>query len=106
MRVIVDHLRAAGIVCKKLTPVPPKELNSRKRVTIHLGVDTDGYYCSVWHLSKKSRVLRKEAEELFDLHDRLERHADTLITRKFIRIDAPLCSKARALMEGKGWRFL
>ena len=106
MRVIVDHLRAAGIICKKLTSIPPGELGSRKKVTIYLGVATDGYYCSVWHLSKKSRVLRKEAEELFDLHDRLARYADTRITRKYIRIDAPLCSKAKALMEEKGWKFL
>jgi len=106
MRTIVDHLRAAGIVCKKLTPIPLKELGSRKKVAIYLGVDTDGYYCSVWHLSKKSRILRKEAEELFGLHARLERHADTRITRNYIRIDAPLCSKAKALMEEKGWRFL
>ena len=103
MKPIVDRLQAHGIVCRKLTPVSPKELGSRKKVTLYLGTDLEGYRCSVMVLEKKSRVVRKEAEELIALHAKLMAYADTMIPKRYIRIDAPLCSKARAAMETAGW---
>jgi hypothetical protein len=106
MKRLVDRLQRHNIVCKKLTPLLPKELGSRKRIDLYIGTDMRGYYCSVMVLAKKSRVLRKEAEELKRLHAKMERHADTVITKKYVGVDAPLCSKAKAWMEAEGWVFL
>jgi hypothetical protein len=106
MKSIVERLGAHAIVCKKLTPITPKRLHSRKKISLYVGVDLDGYYCSVMVLAKKSRVVRKEAEELFVLQGRLEAHVDAAINKKYVWVDAPLCSKAKALMEQEGWVFL
>jgi len=106
MKPLVETLRRAGIVCKKLTPVLPKELGTRKKIMLYVGVDLKGYYCSVMVLEKKSRVLRKEAEALAALHTKLEAHADTAITKRYVQVKAPLCSKAKAWMEQEGWVFL
>ncbi len=106
MKTTVDLLRQAGILCKKLTPISPKALGSRKKIAMYLGVDVEGYYCSVMVIEKKSRVLRKEAEELAALHAKLETFADTAITKRYIQVKAPLCSKAKAWMEQEGWVFL
>ena len=106
MKSIVDRLNQYNILCKKLTSVTPKELGSRKKITLYVGVDTAGYYCSAMVLIKKSRVLRKEAEELFLLHEKLEKNQETAIRKKYIHIDAPLCSKAQAMMEKAGWMFV
>ena len=106
MKAIVDRLSQHHILCKKLKTVTPKELASRKKISLYVGVDTAGYYCSVMLLVKKSRVLRKEAEELMTLHERLEKYQGATIRKKYIQIDAPLCSKAKAMMEQAGWVFL
>jgi hypothetical protein len=106
MKAVAERLMRAQILCPKLTPIAPATLGSRKRIELYLGVDREGYYCSVMIVNKKSRVLRAEAEELMQLHARLEVHADTAIRKRYIGVDAPLCSKAKALMEQSGWRFV
>ncbi len=79
-------------------------MGSRKKIQIYFGVNLKGYYCSVMSLEKKSRLLRKEAEELMFLHEKLEAHQDTKIFKRYIRIKAPLCSHAKALLEANGWK--
>jgi len=106
MKRLVDRLQRHNIVCKKLTPLLPKELGSRKRIDLYFGTDTLGYYCSVMVLEKKSRVLRKEAEELKRLHTKMEAYVGSAITKKYAWMEAPLCSKAKAWMEAEGWVFL
>ncbi len=106
MKTIVEQLRIHGILCRKFSELSPKELGTRKRITLYMGVDLEGYYCSVMVLSKKSRVLRKEAEELAGLHKKMEIWKGTTIPKKYIQVDAPLCSKAKAWMEEEGWKFL
>ena len=93
-----------NLICKSLEEVQPKELGSRKKVALYVGVDLKGYYCLMMKLSKKSRVLRKEVTELMALHEKIEKLKDTKITKKYIWIEAPLCSKAKALLEENGWK--
>ncbi len=104
MKELVEYLSKKKIVCKRLETVAPKELESRKRVGVYRGVGIDGYYCSVFLLRKKSRVLRKEAEELMELQRRLAQKIDAVIKRNYLLYDAPICSKAKAFLEEKGWK--
>jgi hypothetical protein len=55
-------------------------------------------------IEKKSRILRKEAQELMVLHEKLEKYIDSRISKKYMIIKAPLCSKAKALLEERGWK--
>ena len=103
MKEIVDYLRDKKIICKTLNEVLPKALGSRKKIKIYVGVDLKGYYCSFMSLKKKSRILRKEVGELIILHEKLERFQDTKIPTRFIRIQAPLCSHAKAMLQEHGW---
>ncbi len=106
MKALVERLMTYGYLFKSLTPIAPKTLGSRKRIAIYLGVDTKGFYVALFHLTKKSRVLRKEAGEIEALYEALVSHAEAHIPQKIILIDAPLCSKAKALLEEWGWRVL
>jgi len=56
-------------------------------------------------LRKKSRILRKEAEELEELHRRLEEKMEAKIKRCFLLYEAPLCSKAATWLKERGWRL-
>jgi len=104
MKDIVEFFAKKNIVFKSLKSIAPKELNSRKRVEIYLGVDLQGYFVMVMKLEKSSRVLRKEVEGLFDLHTRLEKLCDSSIHKRYIIINAPLCSKAKEMLISNGWR--
>ncbi|SFV56053.1 hypothetical protein MNB_SV-10-939 [hydrothermal vent metagenome] len=103
MKEIVEFLQHKNIVFKSLNEISPKELGSRKKIALYVGVDLQDYYALVMQIEKKSRILRKEATELMELHEKLEKYLDTKITKKYIIIKAPLCSKAKALLETNGW---
>jgi len=103
MKSIVEFLQKKQIIFKSFKEVMPKELGSRKKVGIYVGVNLKGYYANVMWLEKKSRVLRKEVEELMLLHTKLETYMDSSIKKKYMIIKAPLCSKAKALLEENNW---
>jgi len=104
MKEVVEYLQEKNIIFKSLKEITPKELGSRKKIDIYLGVDLKGYYADIIVLEKKSRVLRKEVGDLLLLHEKLEKYIDSKITKKYIIVKAPLCSKAKALLEENGWK--
>ncbi len=104
MKEIVEYLQQKNLVFKSLKEITPKELGSRKKISLYLGVDLKGYYTLIMGVEKKSRVLRKEANELMALHEKLEKYIDSKISKKYMIIKAPLCSKAKALLEEQGWK--
>ncbi len=104
MKTVVEKMAQKNVICKALETVLPKVLGSRKKVELYVGVDLKGFYCLMIKLSKKSRVLRKEAEELMGLHVQMETFKETKILKKYIWIQAPLCSKAKALLEDNRWK--
>ncbi|CAA6809116.1 MAG: Unknown protein [uncultured Sulfurovum sp.] len=103
MKDIIDFLQSNNLVFKSFKPIELKNLGSRKKVSIYLGVDLKKYYACILHIQKKSRILKKEATELMLLHEKLEVFNESKIMKKYIYIQAPLCSKAKALMEEKKW---
>lgn len=104
MKKIVEYLQVKNLIFKSLKSITPKELGSRKKIELYLGVDLKEYYAVVMLVEKKSRVLRKEVEELMLLHEKLEKYIDSSIKKKYIIIKAPLCSKAKLLLEENHWK--
>jgi len=103
MKEIVHILQEKKLLFKSLKPIEPKELGSRKKISIYLGVDLKKYYACIIHVSKKSRILSKEALELMEFHTKLELLNESKINKKYIYIEAPLCSKAKALFKEQKW---
>ena len=104
MKALVEYLNHKNIIFKSLQEIMPKELGSRKKVLLYLGLDLKGYYGLVMEVEKKSRVLRKEAGEFMLLHEKLEKYIDSKITKKYILVKAPLCSHAKVMLEENGWK--
>ena len=105
MKTIVELLQKKKLIFKSLKPIEIKELGSRKKIDIYLGVDLDTYYACIIHVVKKSRILRKEAMELMEFHNKLEAYNESKINKKYIYIQAPLCSKAKALFKEEKWKI-
>jgi len=104
MKKIIDYLQEKNIIFKTFKEIFPKELGSRKKIKLYVGVDLKGYYAVVMQIEKKSRVLRKEVDDFFLLHEKLEKYIDSGIKKKYITIDAPLCSHAKKKLEEHGWK--
>jgi len=105
VKTIVELLQKKKLIFKSLKPIEIKELGSRKKIDIYLGVDLDSYYACIIHVAKKSRILRKEAMELMEFHNKLEAYNESKINKKYIYIQAPLCSKAKALFKEEKWKI-
>ena len=103
MKQLVDYLQQKNIIFKSFKEITPKELGSRKKIGLYVGVDLKGYYAVVMELEKKSRMLRKEVGDLLLLHEKLEKYIDSKIKKKYIIIKAPLCSHAQKILEENGW---
>ncbi len=104
MKTIVELLQEKKLIFKSIKTIKVKELGSRKKIDIYLGVDLDSYYACIIHVAKKSRILRKEAIEIMEFHKKLEAYNESKINKKYIYIQAPLCSKAKALFKDNKWR--
>jgi len=102
---MIDILRGKGIILKSMESIPVSLLGSRKRVNIYLGIDMKRYFTIIITISKKSRFITKDAQDLIKLHQKIQKLKDTTIKKKIALIDAPLCSKAEALLKDEGWRI-
>lgn len=103
MKEIVDQLQKKKLIFKSLKSIEPKALGSRKKIGIYLGVDLKKYYTCILHVQKKSPVLTKEALELMAFHQKLEVYNGSVIKKRYIYIQAPLCSKAKTLFKEEKW---
>jgi alkyl hydroperoxide reductase subunit AhpF len=100
----VDFFNEDGIIFQSLKKIIPRELSTRKKIDIYLGVDIKGYFVDIMQLEKKSRILLKEAKEIELLHKKLELYNGSLIKKRYIIVKAPLCSKAKSYLESEGWK--
>ncbi len=106
MNEIVTLLQKQGMLFKRLEPIDPKTLNSRKKITIYEGVDLKSYYTAIFILRQKSRFLRKNADEIEALFETMKSLRDYAIKKKVLVYEMPFCSKAQALMKERGWRLI
>jgi hypothetical protein len=106
MKKSIELLNRNGIICRHFTWVKPGELGSRTRTEIYMGVETDDYYCAVMTVRRKSKIMGKEAKELMRLHARLEALKGTKISRRYLLLFAPICSKAYSLLQDEGWLII
>jgi TRAP-type uncharacterized transport system substrate-binding protein len=106
MKAIVELLLTHKMIFKKLHPIENKRLGTRKKIMIYEGVDLHSNYVAIFHLVQKSRFLRKNADELENLFEKLKTVQDHNYKKKVLLYDMPLCSKAAALMKERGWRLI
>ena len=107
MRELIDTLSKNRIILKEIEKIDLKnELNSRKKIDIYLGRNLQNSYVVVLDITKKSRVLQKEAKEIMDLVSKLEFLREIRAKKRYIYLKAPICSKAKRLFENQKYKFL
>ena len=106
MNDFVELLLEKNMIFKKLHKIDNKKLKTRKKVDIYEGVDLKSNYTAIFHLIQKSRFLRKNADEIEELFEKLKTLQDHNFKKKIFLYDMPICSKARALMKERGWKLI
>ena len=103
---VLEPLQSRGYLFKRFEPFSLKTIGSRKRIEVYHGVDLQNRYTLVFIVKKKSRVLQKEAREWMEIVSKIENHYGYRIMQNILVIGAPLCSKARNLLEREGWSIV
>jgi hypothetical protein len=105
MQMVVDSLRKKGKIYKKMQEVTPKELGIRNKIRIYKAIDMHGFFCSIFAVSQKSRLLMKDVRKFEEIYSKLTIFCEHSFKHKIIFIDAPLCSKAEEAFKEIGWKI-
>lgn len=103
MKELVNVLLKKNYLYRSLKAIDKKTLGSRKKIDIYEGVDTNSYYAAIFILTQKSRFLRKNADDLEMLLEKLKVVQDHNYKKKLLIYQMPLCSKAKVQMKQDGW---
>lgn len=103
MKLLVDTLLKKNYIYRSLKEIDKKSLGTRKKIDIYEGVDTNSYYAAIFNLVQKSRFLRKNADELDKLYEKLKVVQDHNFKKKILIYQMPICSRAKDQMKKNGW---
>ncbi len=103
MKGLVNVLLKKNYIYRSLKEIDKKSLNTRRKIEIYEGVDTSSYYAAMFVLMQKSRFLRKNADDIESLFEKLKVVQDHNYKRKILIYQMPICSKAKEQMKANGW---
>ncbi len=106
MKSVLNPLLERGYVFRRFEPFSLKAVGSRKRISVYHGLDQQNRYLLVFAVRRRSRVLLKDVKEWLDLKTAIEGYYGHSIMVNFAIVEAPLCSKAKRLLESEGWKVI
>lgn len=104
MKQLTHYYNKKDILFKEIKEVEPKELGSRKKIKIYVATSINKEYYSIFVVDSKSRFIRKNAQDLVELLEKLISFEEHNFKKKELLISSPLCSKAKKFLEDKKWR--
>ena len=103
MKELVEYFKKKGLIFRELKALDPGRLGIKKRWKIYEGVDTKNRYVLIVEIERKSRFLRKDAQSLLEVQELLEKSLGHGFKKRYLLLKAPLCSKAKELLQSAGW---
>ena len=103
MKEITNYYQNKNIIFKDFKQIEPKELGSRKKITIYAATSVEKNYYAIFIVDSKSRFIRKNANDLIELCEVLAKYLDHNFKKKELLISSPLCSKAKTFLKENGW---
>jgi hypothetical protein len=93
-----------NVLFKDIKQILPKEIGSRKKIDIYSATSIDLNFYAIFIVDSKSRFIRKNANDLMELCEKLVSHLDHNFKKKELLISSPLCSKAKEYLKENDWR--
>ncbi len=106
MNEFVELLLSKDMIYRKLHKIDNKKLHTRKKIKIYEGVDLKSNYVAIFYLVQKSRFLRKNAQQIEELFEKLKILQDHNFKKKVFLYEMPICSKAKTLLKERGWKLI
>lgn len=103
MKDLTKYFLDKEVLFKEIEEVSPKELGSRKKIEIFTGTTVSKEYYAIFILDAKSRFIRKNANDLIELCNKLIEFKDHNFKKKELLISSPLCSKAKKFLQENKW---
>lgn len=103
MKTLTNYFTKKDIIFKQIDEITPKEIGSRKKLTIYHATSIKKEFYAIFIIDAKSRFLRKNADDLMALCEILSNHLDHNFKKKVLLISSPLCSKAKAYLKENKW---
>ena len=103
MKELTTYYTKKNILFKEIKQIFPKELESRKKIGIYAAISIDSKFYAIFILDSKSRFIRKSANDLMELCEKLAIFLDHNFKKKELLISSPLCSKAKEYLKQNDW---
>lgn len=103
LKELTNYFVNKNTIFKELNEIEPKKLGSRKKIRIYDGIGIDKKYYAIFILDAKSRFLRKNANDLMDMCNKLIYLKGHNYKKKILLISSPLCSHAKKLLIENDW---
>lgn len=103
MKKLTTYYTNKNILFKQIKQITPKELDSRKKIDIYAATTVDSKFYAIFIVDSKSRFIRKNADDLMELCEKLSRYLDHNFKKKELLISSPLCSKAKEYLKQNDW---
>lgn len=103
MKELTKYYRDKDILFKEIENISPKQLGSRKKIEIFTATSIKKEFYAIYIVESKSRFIRKNAQDLLELHSKLIDFVEHNFKKKELLISSPLCSKAKKFLEDENW---
>ena len=103
MKKLTTYYTNKNILFRDVKQITPKEIGSRKKIDIYAATSVDSNFYAIFIVDSKSRFIRKSANDLMELCEKLSSHLDHNFKKKELLISSPLCSKAKEYLKQNDW---
>lgn len=103
MKDLTKYYLNKEVLFKDLKKINPKDLGSRKKIEIFCGTSVSSDYYAIFIIDGKSRFIRKNANDLLELFNKLADFEEHNFKKKELLISSPICSKAKKFLEDEKW---
>jgi len=103
LKELTNYFLKKEILFKEIKEILPKDLGSRKKIDIFIATSIKREFYAIFIVDAKSRFIRKNAEDLLVIYEKLIEYADHNFKKKELLISSPLCSKAKKFLEDNKW---
>ena len=103
MKKLTTYYTNKNILFRDVKQITPKEIGSRKKIDIYAATSVDSNFYAIFIVDSKSRFIRKNANDLMELCEKLSSHLDHNFKKKVLLVSSPLCSKAKEYLKQNDW---
>jgi len=103
LKELTTYYTNKNILFKEIKQIFPKELDSRKKIDIYSATTIDSKFYAIFIVDSKSRFIRKNADDLMVLCEKLATFLGHNFKKRELLISSPLCSKAKEYLKQNDW---